>query len=278
MDHKPSRLGLHAPHLTDFVLSKAKASALKRSIAAAGSRLLALLTRDPYMPGSLKDGIASTFKTTVWPQVTEFLLETLSPDQTRVKANHHREWPECLTVADSGWFWRFRCTVLYAILPADMSIWAKLRSPRLLSIYLLLLCPYFGISLWMMLLLLVCIHWRCEFQLINYIVLIRALSFITVGLSWTCQGFVKFEFCVNSLEANPVSCDESGPGASEAEMMRFAGIASKSAFVYCICRRLEPRTSRTQEVYYSHTLTLRDPRTVAYATLIALKGVERLHP
>ena len=100
MDHKPSRLGLHAPHLTDFVLSKAKASALKRSIAAAGSRLLALLTRDPYMPGSLKDGIASTFKTTVWPQVTEFLLETLSPDQTRVKANHHREWPECLTVAD----------------------------------------------------------------------------------------------------------------------------------------------------------------------------------
>ena len=47
------------------------------------------------------------------------------------------------------------------------------------------------------------------------------------------QGFIKFEFCVNSLEANPDSCDENGPGASEAEVMRFAGIASKSAFVYC---------------------------------------------
>jgi hypothetical protein len=168
--------------------------------------------------------------------------------------------------------------VLYAIDPADMSIWATLRCPQMLSIYLLLLFPYYGVSLWMMLLLLVCIDWRCDYQLINYIVLIRALSFITVGLSWTCQavthtcihttqrtcahlmfmfmfmfmcawqlyhpqGFIKFEFCVNNLEANPDSCDESGPGSSEEEVTRFAGIASKSAFVYCMCHRLEPRTT-----------------------------------
>ena len=78
--------------------------------------------------------------------------------------------------------------MLYAIDPADMSIWATLRCPQMLSIYLLLLFPYYGVSLWMMLLLLVCIDWRCDYQLINYIVLIRALSFITVGLSWTCQA------------------------------------------------------------------------------------------
>ena len=160
-DHKHGTLGLHVPRLG--LVRKAKAGVLERSIAAAGSRLLALLTRDPYMPNSLKDGIANTFKTTVWPQVTEFLLETLS-EQTRVKGNTHREWPECLTAADESWLWRFRCLVLYAINPADMSIWAKLRCPQMLSIFLLLLFPYFGVSLWMMLLLLVCIDWRCDFQ------------------------------------------------------------------------------------------------------------------
>ena len=160
-DHKHGTLGLHVPRLG--LVRKAKAGVLERSIAAAGSRLLALLTRDPYMPNSLKDGIANTFKTTVWPQVTEFLLETLS-EQFRVKGNTHREWPECFTAADESWLWRFRCLVLYAINPADMSIWAKLRCPQMLSIFLLLLFPYFGVSLWMMLLLLVCIDWRCDFQ------------------------------------------------------------------------------------------------------------------
>ena len=161
--HKHGTLGLHVPHLSPpHLLSKAKAGVLERSIAAAGNRLLALLTRDPYMPSSLKDGVANTFKTTVWPQVTEFLLETLS-DQTRINKTH-REWPECLTEADETWLWRFRCLVLYAMNPADMSIWANIRCPKMLAIYLLLLIPYFGVSLWAMLLLLVCIDWRCEFQ------------------------------------------------------------------------------------------------------------------
>ena len=175
---------LHAPHLKDRVVSKAKERVLERSIAAAGRSLLATLTGDPYMPGSIRDGVANTFKTTVWPQVTEFLLDTLS-DQTRVRPNLHREWPDCLTAAEASRWKRFRCVVLYAIFPADLSFWAKLRCPSLLSIYLLLLFPYYGVSLLMMLLLLLCIDWRCEYSLINYIVLIRALSFITVGLSWT---------------------------------------------------------------------------------------------
>lgn len=176
---------LHAPHLKDLVVSKAKARVLERSIAAAGRSLLATLTGDPYMPGSIRDGVANTFKTTVWPQVTEFLLDTLS-DQTRARPNLHREWPaDCLTAAEGSRWERFRCVVLYAIFPADLSFWAKLRCPPLLSIYLLLLFPYYGVSLLMMLLLLLCIDWRCEYSLINYIVLIRALSFITVGLSWT---------------------------------------------------------------------------------------------
>ena len=169
--HKHGTLGLHVPHLHvphlssphGHLLSKAKAGVLERSIAAAGNRLLALLTRDPYMPSSLKDGIANSFKTTVWPQVTEFLLETLS-DQTRIKDKTQREWPECLTKADETWPWRFRHLVLYAMNPADMSIWGKLRTPKLLAIYLLLLIPYYGISIWAMLLLLVCIDWRCDFQ------------------------------------------------------------------------------------------------------------------
>jgi hypothetical protein len=178
---------LHAPHLKDLVVSKAKARVLERSIAAAGRSLLATLTGDPYMPGSIRDGVANTFKTTVWPQVTEFLLDTLS-DQTRVRPNLHREWPaDCLTAAEGSRWERFRCVVLYAIFPADLSFWAKLRCPSLLSIYLLLLFPYYGVSLLMMLLLLLCIDWRCEYSLINYIVLIRALSFITVGLSWTAM-------------------------------------------------------------------------------------------
>lgn len=81
--------------------------------------------------------------------------------------------------------------VLYSYAPADLTFWAKLRSPKQLFVFLLLLFPYYGVSLWTMFFLLFSIDWRCDYQLINYIAVIKGLSFVTVGLNYTSLGLVK---------------------------------------------------------------------------------------
>jgi len=95
-----------------------------------------------------------------------------------------------------------------------------------------MLVSTFGISTWMWTLLLWLIDWDCEFQLINFIVLQRATIFVVVGLMWSVRGFFGYTTCVNQIAINPHECDESGPGVTDAAVIKFSQIRLRASYAY----------------------------------------------
>ena len=70
---------------------------------------------------------------------------------------------------------------LHTLLPADMSQWQVARDPNALCLLLRAVCPYFGISTWMFVLLFFLIDKRDEYQLCNYILKFKATQFLSSG-------------------------------------------------------------------------------------------------
>ena len=107
--------------------------------------------------------------------------------------------------------------MLHAIWPADVTLWKYLRLPWMPGLYLLLLCPYYGISTLMWFLLLVLITWDCDYQLINYIVLHRVTIFLVVGVAWCVSGFLGYASCVNELARLRATSTAPAPQATASE-------------------------------------------------------------
>ena len=174
---------------------------------------------DPFMFEEGKEVIGHAFDV-IWPEVHLGMYEQLKDrydrEKIRAKQEKRREqlqlkaWPDAPELWPDPFHW-FRCSLLYAWMPADLTAFGQLRTPRIWPWFVVLLfpLPQYSFFLWMMLYVLIDRH--NEYMLTNFAVLFRAAAFVAVGISWSVSGFYAFYRCATGTN----DCATAGPGVSE---------------------------------------------------------------
>ena len=91
-----------------------------------------------------------------------------------------------------------RARLLYALLPADGSLFKILRRPLNWVPFLLKLCPFYGISIMFFVLKFIIIEKRDEYQLVSYILSFKSFQFLTAGLLLAVEVGWQLYFCLVS--------------------------------------------------------------------------------
>eukprot|EP00908_Phaeocystis_cordata_P021921 Transcript_433.p1 GENE.Transcript_433~~Transcript_433.p1 ORF type:complete len:830 (-),score=446.03 Transcript_433:210-2699(-) len=172
---------------------------------------------DSAMPRGVHKVIDEVFILT-WPEAEKGILDGLVLDlgfqfqKYREKVtDHEAEWPE-------DFFERCRATLLYAIMPYDLSFFGMMRQPTLFAINLVFLFPLFGVDSICVMTLWLCTYKYDEFQLCSFIIKSKGLGLVTAGLISGAIGFVKLYACsmVNppgpGEAPSPASCEFKAPG------------------------------------------------------------------
>eukprot|EP00161_Ancyromonas_sigmoides_P007435 TRINITY_DN188_c1_g3_i2.p1 TRINITY_DN188_c1_g3~~TRINITY_DN188_c1_g3_i2.p1 ORF type:complete len:494 (-),score=103.21 TRINITY_DN188_c1_g3_i2:441-1814(-) len=128
----------------------------------------------------------------------------------------------------------FRCVILYTLEPFDRNIWQKIRDPIWWLLTLILAFPRYGVSQIGFLVLFALTDLRDEYQLLQYILGLKAFAFIGQGFVPLCVGAARLFYCVytaydvNSAEIGefsgkyPEKCVENGPQIEPFEMAFYA--------------------------------------------------------
>ena len=162
--------------------------------------------KDPEMPTRIQDLVDRT-TTAVWADLSAQVQDSVSAsfDQEnlaykemliRFRAGGPSLWPRG-TRWPQPWTW-FRARLLHTLMPSDETFWSAFHDPVAWTIRLLMVLP--GISVLLMVVLFGAIRKRDEFQLINYITLVRSYQALLVGVSGLIGGGVQFYSCLRVLD------------------------------------------------------------------------------
>jgi len=111
-------------------------------------------------------------------------------------------------------FW-FRASILYCWSPFDRSSWRSLRSPLSWLMSAASLLPFFGLRIWLFLLLWLFILRGCppdEYQLVRFFLGVKTTQFIG-GLAMSVVAATMYYSCV--YDKNFHRCDVEGPGSMQ---------------------------------------------------------------
>ena len=178
-----------------------------------------------YLPPSLMPVIEFMFDGT-WPEVHKhleamILMGSGYDAKEYLQTSRLEHWPGAPAFWGEGGAWRslpprpytwMRAKILYALKPADANKFKHLRDPVALAIVLLKLCPYYGISVLLFVLLFFLIDRSDEGQLVYFVLSFKSFQFIS-GLSST--AFLCFHFwnCLEESTIDPdLSCVRDAPG------------------------------------------------------------------
>lgn len=178
-----------------------------------------------YLPPSLVPVIDFMYHGT-WPDVCKHLEEMIlmgsgydASDYLATSRMLH--WPNAPELWGAGGAWRsipprpfawLRAKVLYALKPADANKFKHLHDPVALAIVMLKLCPYYGISVLMFVLMWFWIERSDEGQLVFFVLSFKSFQFIS-GLSST--AFLCFHLweCLELTTLNSgTTCESGAPG------------------------------------------------------------------
>jgi len=131
--------------------------------------------QDPYAPEIFNRGVSHVFNE-VWDEIQDELEESICEGITYGDKHDQRfrefsliGWPDTPPPAWPPSFKWVRAKLLYALLPADSTLFKKLRDPVGLAVFVLNLWNPFQVSIWLFVLFFVLIDKRDEFQLVNFI-------------------------------------------------------------------------------------------------------------
>ena len=195
----------------------------------------ALVNMDPFAFEEIKVLIGGVFDM-VWPKIAQdmhreyalrFDKEHVKKKRAIIEAEGRVEvWPPAPSLREVGpWKW-LRCHLLYSWMPADSTFFGQLRDPTVWPWLLLFLYPLPQISLAIWILLLLCIDRNDIYQLTHFTVLYRGAAFISIGIVWSVQGFVKLYTCTLGEKWD---CDVAGPGVGDKALQ---------AMMFCMLRML----------------------------------------
>ena len=185
---------------------------LDRILGKIGQTLVDDLT-DPHMPRVVNQLVQKTLHN-AWPTVQQELRNAvlegyaLGDKQSRLfREMRLKHW----AVAPPSWkrpFARLRALTLYALQPADATIWKVAQDPFALFVLALSVTPTLAVNVWVFVALFFLIDKRDEFQLVNYILKFKASQFVSGGLFSTSYASIKMYSC-----AMMDSCDKgAAPG------------------------------------------------------------------
>lgn len=126
---------------------------------------------------------------------------------------------------------RLRAWMLYHSLPFDMSIFGNIRDPM----YWLWSWPSFVPDLRVLyyIVLIVCINFPGppdEYQLVQFILMLKAVQFITSGIGMAFMGGLQYFMCVR--EDGTHTCDKDGPGSLTTIEMGVLDIAGLCGLIW----------------------------------------------
>ena len=172
--------------------------------------------KDPYMPRWLRRNIDAAFRE-AWPvmqsDVRELVLDAIATGDKEMqlyrelRLKHWATGPPAFCRRPFSWC---RAQILHTLLPADMSQWQVARDPNALCLLLLAVCPYFGISTWMFVLLFFLIDKRDEYQLCDYILKFKATQFLSSGIPAATLASAKLYMC--AIKDYAGDCATGAPG------------------------------------------------------------------
>jgi hypothetical protein len=145
---------------------------------------------DEDMPTPLQKGLTS-FYASVWNQYASGVEDEIFETQSLERAQHRRslafEWAEWRWLWPSNRNWPepylwLRSRVLYQIMPADASFWQVVRTPTFFAVALAQMVPFYGIGIYVFVVLFVMINKTDEFQLVSFITRYKAIQFLGLGI------------------------------------------------------------------------------------------------
>ena len=154
---------------------------------------------DPFMIESGKKLIGESFET-LWPEVQVGMKQQLDARYDPEKQKKKKDFREfCLNVDNwpqSPPFWPrplhwLRCRALYSWMPADLTLFGRLRSPEMWPLLLLLIVSPPEMAFFVWLYLYSCIDRTDEYQLMTFAVLFRGFAFVSVGVFWSAAAFQR---------------------------------------------------------------------------------------
>ena len=156
---------------------------------------------DPWMPKAVQAGVEKS-----WEVLWEEIVDAMRDDWMKNNAgdDHSAQhqalfdlstWPPAPSFCPNV-LRTLRARVLYALFPADKSIWYIVQQPLAIFLMLLLVAP-FGIStvMWMLLLLLI---EKGEYQLVNWVLLFKSTNFLKFGLLPLFKNYFELYFRVTA--------------------------------------------------------------------------------
>lgn len=200
--------------------------------------------KDPYMPQPVLTAIDRAHQE-VWDDVEEEMKEMLmavlgvgDKESKIYNANRLKHWkqqPPAFWPANRSlpnpYNW-FRARMLYALQPADGTIWKNLRDPVALGIMLLKSTPTYGINVWTFCVLFFLIDKRDEFQLVHFILKFKGFQFLSSGLiAMTFASAKMFRCAADMRHINQV--------------LASAGDGNEPQWVHDACATGAPGTHKT---------------------------------
>ena len=214
------------------------------------------LRADPWQPRALQTAFDKAWDV-AWPQIMQMLKDDYLMDHgpssaavDGVELGKRREldlstWPPPPPLLGGGlaqpvsWL---RCRLLYALFPADRTIWYLRFRPELALLFVLAFVGPFGIKNALWLLLFLWIDRDDEYQVINYVLMLKVVIFVIYGLIPLVAGFFRFYGCVQVDE-----CLRVGPGVSDFEQLSVALLFANYVCGFAAFARYKKLRKRKEE-------------------------------
>jgi hypothetical protein len=156
---------------------------------------------DPWMPKAVQAGVEKSWEV-LWVEIVDAMRDDWMKNNAGDdhSAQHQAlfdlsTWPPAPSYCPNV-LRTLRARVLYALFPADKSIWYIVQQPLAIFLMFLLVAP-FGIStvMWMLLLLLI---EKGEYQLVNWVLLFKSTNFLKFGLLPLFKNYFELYFRVTA--------------------------------------------------------------------------------
>jgi len=205
-----------------------------------------MVIEEDYLPGWFRAMGLRMFEN-IWPQIEREMHDILMQQlgrQLNVRPEVFKQEAEPVRWKPNVAVY-LRSKLRYTLYPYDKSVFQVMRNPWCVVLMTCSVFPYFGIQPLYYLVVFCCIDKSDEFQLVAFVLEIKAFSCFTIGYLLLILGAAQDHLCITWL-TEPL-CDDFGPGVSPAFAWELLGFVVQTLlfFVGFLC--LPFSSSRTED-------------------------------
>lgn len=163
--------------------------------------------RDPYMPSPVLhavDSMLNDVKGDAEIMLREALEDLIAGTNKEAVKKITATYKPCCQPNPLSWF---RAVMLYTMAPNDRSIWWQLRQPAWWFFTAISIFPLYGVAQVWWVLLFFFRDFRDEYQLVNFMITVKTVAVISVGLLPSYIGISTYISCTERG-----TCNTEGPG------------------------------------------------------------------